>query len=129
LLTLFDMARALGAFMSLTWLAVMAVSIQAVEPITMSISPVCYSPGYITIRLRIEPHADNRAVQVSADSEEFYRSSFIPLEGDRAPRTLTVRFHNLPGGEYTFDAVLTDTIGRTRGSVQRTVLIIQTTAM
>jgi hypothetical protein len=63
-------------------------------------------------------------VEIIADSPDFYRSSLIQLEGERAPRTLSLRFRDLPPGEYAFAADLTDVAGRTRGFVDRLVVII-----
>ena len=85
---------------------------------------VCYSPGLVNVRLTIEPHPANRAVEIIADSADFFRSSLIQLEGDRAPRTMSLRFRDLPPGEYAVVADLTDAAGRSRGFADRIVLIL-----
>jgi hypothetical protein len=52
---------------------------------------------------------------VIADSAEFYRSSTITLEGDRAPKTMMVEFRSLPPGDYEVTAVLIGMDGHRRG--------------
>ena len=57
------------------------------------------------------PSAENRGLRVVADSGEFFRSSYLPLDGaDAAPVTDT-SFKNLPGGEYEVSVTLVDSQG------------------
>ena len=44
------------------------------------------APATLFVRASIEPHADNRSVEVVVDSEEFYRSSQVQLEGEYSSR-------------------------------------------
>jgi hypothetical protein len=41
-----------------------------------------------------------------AESDDFYRSSEIQLDGDHAPRTNTFEFRSLPPGHYSVKAML-----------------------
>jgi hypothetical protein len=50
-------------------------------------------------------------MEVSAESESYYRSSQIQLDGDRAPRTTYVAFRSLPVGDYTVRVVVRDSRG------------------
>lgn len=78
-----------------------AVSINANEPLTMNVSPLqSFAPTNLTIRVQVEPDAGNRALEVIADSGEYYRSSRIQLDGADAPRTISLEIRNLPGGDY-----------------------------
>jgi hypothetical protein len=71
------------------------------EPLSLSVTPsVCLSPCEIRARVLIEPHADNRRLVLTADSEWFRRSSTIPLEGDAAARSHIRTFRRLPAGTY-----------------------------
>ena len=54
----------------------------------------------------IEADQDNRAVEIVAESADFYRSSQIQLEGDKAPRTTNFEFRSLPPGTYEVRALL-----------------------
>src|SRR5438105_832845 len=57
-------------------------------PLTVRVSPtVSFAPATVFIRASVEADADNRAIAVSAESNDFYRSSEVPLDGDHAPRT------------------------------------------
>ncbi len=88
-------------------LAVMMTTVVgATEPLSMQVSPaMSFAPANLVIRTRVEPDASNRAMEVVADSEGFYRSSAVQLEGDRAPRTTTFEFRSLPPGDYEVTAV------------------------
>ena len=44
-------------------------------------------PATVRVTAIVERDAQNRAMEVVADSDGFYRSSLIPLEGENAPRT------------------------------------------
>jgi len=79
----------------------------AVERLKLNVSPsVAFAPANVVVRASIEPDAQNRAVEVEAESPAFYRSSEIELDGDRAPRTNTFEFRSLPPGVYEVSATL-----------------------
>jgi hypothetical protein len=59
-----------------------------------------------------------------ADSPEFYRSSQIQLEGDRAPKTVTIEYPNVPGGEYEVTSVLVNSMGRERATIHQTARVV-----
>ena len=44
------------------------------------------APATIRVRVGVAPDADNRVLNVIADSGAYYRSSEIQLDGDRARR-------------------------------------------
>lgn len=96
--------------------------IGAGERITLKVSPaVSFAPATLTVRATIPADADNRAVEIVADSEDFYRSSTIELEGDRAARTNTFEFRSLPPGLYHVRANLLGADGRSRASISQQV--------
>jgi hypothetical protein len=71
------------------------------DPLSLSVTPsVCLSPCEIRATVRIEPHADNRRLVLTADSERFRRSSATSLEGAAAARTHVRTFRRLPAGTY-----------------------------
>src|SRR2546421_4785942 len=62
----------------------------ASERLTLRVSPaVSFAPANLVVRATIEAHSANRAVEVVAESSEFYRSSGIELDGGNAPRPNT----------------------------------------
>jgi len=86
---------------------IMTMTAGAQQPLTIQASPaVSFSPANLVIRTRIEPDPDNRAMEIVATSEEFYRSSTIALEGDRAPRVTSVEYRSLPPGQYEVTVAL-----------------------
>ena len=82
-------------------LVIVSVSpLTASEPVSIHVSPnVSFAPAAVRIRIKVEPDADNRVMEVVADSEAFYRSSTIQLDGDQAPMTTLLQFRGLPSGE------------------------------
>jgi hypothetical protein len=102
-----------------------AVPIHANEPLTMAVSPVrSFAPSNLTIRVHVEPDSSNRALEVVADSGEYYRSSQIQLDGTEAPRTISLEIRNLPGGDYDVRGALLNSAGRERSAVHMQVIVL-----
>ena len=79
----------------------------AVERLALKVTPsVAFAPATLIVRTTIEPDAQNRAVEIVAESSDFYRSSEFELEGDHSPRTNMLEFHGLPPGTYEVSATL-----------------------
>jgi len=77
------------------------------ERMMLKVTPaVAFAPANLVVRAVVETDADNRAIAVVAESDDFYRSSEIQLDGDHAPRTNTFEFRSLPPGHYSVKAVL-----------------------
>jgi hypothetical protein len=95
------------------------------ECLSMNVSPrQALAPVNLRVSVRIEPNADNRVLMIVADSPEFYRSSQIQLEGDRAPKTFRIEYPNVPGGEYQITSVLVNSMGRERATVRQTANVV-----
>ena len=95
------------------------------EKLTMRVTPaVAFAPANLNVRAMIEADASNRAVEVVAESTEFYRSSEIQLDGENAPRTNTFEFRSLPPGSYEVTATLIDSTGQRRASAAAHVNVI-----
>ena len=62
------------------------------------------APATIPLIVAVEPGADNRALVVEMDGEDYYRSSEIELEGDKDKRLHTLQFKSLPAGNYSLRA-------------------------
>lgn len=81
--------------------------------LSIRVSPsVMMAPGYLTVRTMIEANADNRAMEVAADSPGFFRSSRVTLDGERAPRVNDFVFKDLPAGRYEITVRLIGTTGQ-----------------
>jgi hypothetical protein len=91
------------------------ISANGGEQVKVAASPlVSFAPSNVRIQVRIVPSDENRALEVVAESGEFYRSSLVQLEGATAPAAMQFEFHDLPGGEYHVYGILTDSAGGQR---------------
>jgi hypothetical protein len=95
------------------------------DSLKMNVSPAqSFAPANLFVRLSIEPEAANRTVEVAAESEDFYRSSQVALEGDQGPRTVLLEFRNLPGGHYEVRGILADNRGREVAVVHQDIYVM-----
>jgi hypothetical protein len=101
-------------------------SVAAKEPLSIRVSPaVSFAPANMVVRTSIEPDASNRAVEIVAESDQFYRSSRIQLDGERAPRTSIFEFRSLPPGEYEVNAALIGVDGQARAIARAHVNVVE----
>jgi hypothetical protein len=108
-----------------TVFALSAISASGGEQLRIAVSPAqSFAPSNLNIRARLVPSAENRALEVVAESGDFYRSSQITLEGERAPATIVFEFRGVPGGEYEVYGILTDSGGHRRAVAQQWVRVI-----
>lgn len=99
------------------------------DRMTLRVSPsVAFAPANLVVRATIPASEDNRAVEIVAESDSFYRSSEIQLEGDRAPRTSVFEFRSLPQGTYEVRAILRGSHGEERSTARHQVNVINTGA-
>jgi hypothetical protein len=104
---------------------VLAAPLGADNRLAIKVSPaVAFAPANLIVRTIIEANGENRAVEIVAESESFYRSSEIQLEGDRAPRTTTFEFKSVPGGVYEVTATLLGVHGQRLRTVRQEVNVI-----
>jgi hypothetical protein len=97
----------------------------AKDSVSIQVSPsVSFAPADLRIRTSVEPDADNRAITVVADSEAFYRSSAIQLDGDRSPKTTMLTFRSLPPGEYSITAAVIGADGKPKALAHTQVEVI-----
>ena len=97
----------------------------AKEILMLRVSPaVAFAPANLVVRVTIEADSHNRAMLIVAESEHFYRSSEIELNGDSAPRTTRFEFRSLPSGVYEVSAVLNGAAGEPRARVRQQVNVM-----
>jgi hypothetical protein len=102
-----------------------ALPLGAGERLAIRVSPsVSFAPSNLIVRAMVEADANNRAIVVVAESGDFYRSSQVDLDGDKAPRTTVIEFRSLPGGKYDVKATLIGTDGQPIGLVRREVNVL-----
>src|SRR5258708_1095330 len=102
-----------------------ALTVNAGERLTIAVSPLqSFAPTNLTVRIHVAPDVDNRALEVTAESGEYFRSSLIPLDGKEAPRTIAVELRGLPGGDYQVRGTLIHNAGRRRAAVSQQVVVL-----
>jgi hypothetical protein len=85
----------------------------AVERLSLRVSPaVALAPATLRVRATVERMHENRSIEIVVESEAFYRSSEVSLDGDRAPRTNLLEYRGLPAGAYQVRAILRGVSGR-----------------
>ena len=90
----------------------------------IEVSPrISQAPAQVRILAIVTPSAENRGLRITADSGDFFRSSYLALDGaDAAPITET-SFKNLPGGEYEVTVALIDSEGHAMNVDRRTITV------
>jgi hypothetical protein len=110
-------------------LAILAVGVAptgANSKVALRVSPaVAFAPADLTVRTTVETDAANRSLQIIAESDDFYRSSEVQLEGDDAPRTQTISFRSMPGGDYTVRVIVRGSRGEMLATTSTAVNIVE----
>ena len=94
------------------------------EALQMKVSPaVQRAPAMLTVRVMVEPSAENRVLQVVAESDTFYRSSEVEIDGANSSPLRVFQFRGLPTGRYEVTGVLLGTQGR-RAMISRVAEVV-----
>jgi hypothetical protein len=102
-----------------------AAALSANDPLSMADSPAqSFAPTNLTIRVHIEPDADNRALEIVVESAAYYRSSRVQMDGAEAPRTISIEFRNVPGGDSDVKGTLIDSAAKGRAAVRQHVIVL-----
>ena len=78
------------------------------------------APATVPITIAVEPGEKNRILVVEVDSENYFRSSGVELDGEKEKRLHSLEFRSLPAGEYTLRAEVrskTDVLGTATGGL------------
>ena len=114
-----------GPLMLCALLTLTVISVGADEQLRIAVTPAqSFAPSTVRIRARVVPNAENRSLQIVAESSDFYRSSQISLEGDHAPASNMFEFRGLSGGEYVVAGILIDRRGHQRAIAEQEVRVI-----
>lgn len=119
----FRKALALASIILLSSLGTTRASAEDPErPLRVRVSPaMAHAPADLYIYVSVARRSDNRLLRVSAESEDFFRSSETQLDGEYSARVTVVRFRELPPGDYEVRAELIVATGRTVDVAKRTV--------
>jgi len=118
--------RKAAAAIALTMVAAAGTAkLAAGDHVEMHVTPqVAFAPADLSVRATIQTDPSNRAIEVIADSSDFYRSSEIQLDGENAPRTTMFEFRSVPSGFYDVRAVLLGSRGEELATVQYQVNVV-----
>ena len=90
------------------------------EKLRMAVSPsVSFAPAIVRVRFNIERHADNRMLHVAVESDSYFRSSTIQIDGNDGPATVSLVYESLPPGEYVIAGFLMDASQHNRAVAHR----------
>jgi hypothetical protein len=119
----FRKALALASIILLSSLGARASSAEDPErPLRVRVSPaMAHAPADLYIYVSIARRPDNRLLRVSAESDDFFRSSETQLDGEYSARVTVVKFRELPPGDYQIRAELIVSTGRTVDTAKRSV--------
>jgi hypothetical protein len=99
------------------------------ERLMIRVSPaVAFAPANLLVRATVEADKDNRAIEIVADSDDFYGSSEVQLDGAAAPRITSLEFRSLPPGTYQIRVTLMGANNQPRAFVRAQVSVIATGA-
>ena len=84
---------------------------------------VSMAPAYVVVRAIVEHNADNRELEIVADSPSFYRRTVLDLDGEMAPKVNELKLVDIPGGEYEITATLYDAHGQ-RTTARRSLMVM-----
>ena len=91
----------------------MAGRAHGVQPMRLQASPaMSRAPGFVTIRVLLEPDAGDRFLRIVAESPNFYRSSEVQMDGADAPPLSVFEFRDLPEGLYSVTGTLVGVHGQ-----------------
>jgi len=94
------------------------------QPLSLQVSPtMTAAPAFIRVRALVESNADNRSLEIVAQSPQFFRSSTIDLDGRNAPPLTVIEYPNMPPGFYDVTAVLVGASGK-RATETRYVKVV-----
>ena len=92
------------------------------RPLRVRVSPtMAHAPADLYIYVSVARRSENRLLRVTAESDDFFRSSETQLDGESSARVTLVRFRELPPGGYEIKAELIVSNGRTTDVAKRTV--------
>ena len=94
-------------------LAGSVLPLNGADRFAMRVTPaMSTAPAFVRVEAIIERDADNRAFAIIAQSDDFYRSSEIQIDGASGPRIRMFEFPQLPAGVYEVTGILVGQHGR-----------------
>jgi hypothetical protein len=95
--------KAMVLVVALMWAAaILPAQVGAAEEKDVSVwmPSFAQAPATVQLNVRVAPRKENRLLRVTLDSDAYYRSSDLQLEGAEAPTMHSIRWPGIPSGEY-----------------------------
>jgi hypothetical protein len=104
---------------------VVSAPLGASDRLAIRVSPsVAFAPANLVIRTTIDADNRNRYISVTAESDAFFRSSELQLDGERAPHTSVFEFRSVPVGNYRIHVELLGSSGQQIAYAQSQVNVV-----
>ena len=118
-------AVVLMIFLSGSFVAVPSVTtpLHAEDFVQLHVSPVLSDRGDMTVQVLVARDAENQWMKVTAESESYYSSSEMELEGEYTARVKVIRFRSVPSGWYEVTGTVFDSRKHVKGLARRSVLV------
>ena len=105
-------------------LAILGSPVNAGDRLDVRVSPTAaLAPAEILIQTTVERDTNNYAMEIVAESEDFYRASTVQLNGVEAPRVATTCFSNLPAGLFEVRVSVLAKDGRVLATTKRLLVV------
>ena len=118
-------ARILAVFGGLTLLGASASPLGADARLAIKVFPtVSFAPAELVVQAHVQIDSDNRALELEADSPDYYRSTTIQLNGQQAPQTTIFQLRSLPTGQYEVTARLYGSSGHARAEARQRIAVL-----
>jgi hypothetical protein len=75
------------------------------------------------VQVLVTRDAENEWMKVTAESEDYYSSSEMALEGEYSPRVKVIRFRGVPAGWYEITGTVFDHHQHVKGLARRSVMV------
>jgi len=98
-------------------------SAHAENVVRLQVSPTMYEKNDLVVQVLIQRDAENDAMRVTAESNTYFASSEMELDGGFAPRVKVVRFRDLPSGFYEVTGTVYDSRAKVKGQARVSVLV------
>ena len=94
------------------------------RPLTIAIRPlIAFAPADLSIFIRLIPDPRDRQLRVWTDGLNYSRSSEWSIEGAQSPKSFTVEWRRVFGGEYDVIASVSDSLHVIRASAAQRVIL------
>jgi hypothetical protein len=108
---------------SLVVLVPARTALYANDFVQLHVSPTLSERGDMLVQVLVTRDAENQWMRVTAESESYYSSSEMELEGEYSPRVKVIRFRDVPAGWYEVTGTVFDHHKKVKGQSRRSVLV------